>query len=72
MLSVLVVDVVGCNEQKSKNYLSYKLEVLVVEEHVVVVQEDKRSNANKLGVFLVVRIVNVQILQCSFVTRLKF
>ena len=41
LLSVLVVDVVGCNEQKTENDLSNKLEVLVVEEHVVVVKEDE-------------------------------
>ncbi len=61
LLSVLVVDVVGCKEQKAKNHLSDKLEVFVVEKHVVVVQEDKRGGRNKLSVFLVERIVNIQI-----------
>jgi hypothetical protein len=41
LLSVLEVDPIGGEEEESKSSLSGKMEVLIVEHYVVVVQEQK-------------------------------
>lgn len=61
LLSVLVVDHVGGNEEHSKGDLGRVLQVLVVEVHVVIVKEDERSQRTEHQKLFVVRVVNVQV-----------
>ena len=61
LLSILVVNQIAREERQTQSHLSNKLKVLVVEEHIVIVQEDKCRNASKQQELFVVWIVHIQI-----------
>jgi hypothetical protein len=61
LLSILVVDHVGSQEEHRESDLGRVLHVLVVEVHVVIVKEDETGKRSEHQELFVVRVVNVQV-----------
>ena len=61
LFSILVVKSLGKQERVTHNGLSDKLEIFIVEEHVIIVEEHEAHDGHVHGMLFIHWVINIQI-----------